>query len=65
MFDTVDDNRKGCLTVFDLEKLVMKQKKGGSRTIVDETDLLIAMYDKSGSGKISYVDFQNELIPRL
>ena len=43
---------------------MIEQKKGGSRTIVDEAELLIALYDRSGFGKISFVDFQNELIPR-
>ena len=51
--------------MYDLEKLVMSQKKGGSRSIVEDIELLIAMYDREGFGKISYVDFQNELIPRL
>jgi len=51
--------------VFDLEKLIIRQKKGGSRSIVEEIELLIAMYDRTGFHKICFVDFQNELIPKL
>ena len=53
----MDHERKGNLTVYDLEKLVMKQKKGGSRSIVEDIELLVAMYDRSGYGKINFVDF--------
>jgi len=42
----------------------MQQKKGGSRNIVEETEILIALYDRSGYGKISFVDFQNELVAK-
>mgnify|MGYP001008394096 CR=1 FL=1 len=43
----------------------MRQKKSGSRSIVDDIELLIAMYDRTGYRKICFIDFQNELIPRL
>ena len=51
--------------MYDLEKLVIQQRKGGSRNIVEEIELLVAMFDRTGYGKISFIDFQNELIPRL
>ena len=53
----LDYDRKGSLTVFDLEKLVVKQRKGGARSIVEEIELLVAMFDRSGYGKITYIDF--------
>lgn len=65
LFDAIDQERKGTLSVYDLEKLIIQQRKGGSRNIVEETELLVALYDRSGYGKISFVDFQNELIPKL
>ena len=65
IFDALDVERKETLTVYDLEKLIIGQKKGGSRTLVEEIELLIAMYDTSGFGKINFVDFQNFMIPRL
>lgn len=65
IFEALDSDHKGSLTVYDLEKLVIQQKKGGSRSIVDEIELLIAMFDRTGYGKINFIDFQNELIPRL
>ena len=53
------------MSIYDLERLVIKQRKGGSRSIVEEIELLVAMYDRAGYGKISFVDFQNELVPKL
>ena len=64
LFDAMDYENKGTLTIYDLEKLVIQQKRGGSRNIVEEVELLVALYDRSGYGKVSFVDFQNELIPR-
>ena len=57
IFEALDHERKGSVTVYDLEKLVMNQKKGGSRSIVEDIELLVAMYDRSGYGKINYIDF--------
>ena len=51
--------------MYDIERIILQQRKGGSRSIVEDIDLLVAMYDRSGSGKIQYIDFLNELIPRL
>ena len=65
VFSAADQDLKGSLTVYDLEKLIIEQKRGGSRTLVDEIELLIGMYDRSGYKKINFVDFQNELVPRL
>ena len=65
IFDTLDYERKLTLSVFDLERLIVPFRKGGSRNIVEDIELLIAMFDRSGCGKISFIDFQNELIPRL
>ena len=36
---------------------MINQRKGGSRNIVEEIDLLVALYDRSGYGKVSFVDF--------
>ena len=65
LFDALDKNQKGNLSSYDLEKLVIEQRKSGSRTIVDEIDLLVAMYDRSVYGNINYADFEYGLTPRL
>ena len=39
------------------EKLIIEHKKSGSRTLVDDIELVITMYDMSGYGNIQYVDF--------
>ena len=48
IFDVLDHERKGSLTVFDLEKIIIKQRKGGARNIVEEIELLVAVFDRSG-----------------
>uniref|UniRef100_A0A7S3MHN6 EF-hand domain-containing protein n=1 Tax=Favella ehrenbergii TaxID=182087 RepID=A0A7S3MHN6_9SPIT len=65
VFEALDMERKGSITVYDLERLIIEQKRGGSRSLVDEIELLINMYDRTGFHKICYIDFQNELIPHL
>ena len=65
IFNSLDHNGEGSLSVYDIERIILQQRKGGSRSIVEDIDLLVAMYDRSGSGKIQYIDFLNELIPRL
>ena len=49
--------RKGSITIYDLERLIINQKKSGSRSIVEEIELLINMYDRTGFQKICYIDF--------
>ena len=65
IFEVLDIERKGCLSVYDLEKLIVKKRKGGSRNIVEEIEQLIAMFDRKGSGKIKGEDFERFLLPRL
>ena len=65
LFDALDITKKGSLTSYDMEKLIIEQRKSGSRTIVDEIDLLVAMYDRGCYGKINFADFEYGLTPRL
>ena len=57
IYDVLDAERKGHISVYDLEKLIIEHKKSGSRTLVDDIELVITMYDMSGYGNIQYVDF--------
>ena len=65
MFAALDTEKKGNITIYDLERLIMNQKKSGSRSLIDDIELLVNMYDRSGYRKINFADFQKELIPRL
>ena len=47
IFDVLDHERKGSLTVFDLEKIIINQRKGGACNIVEEIELLVALFDRS------------------
>ena len=42
-----------------MERLIIKHKKGGSRSIIEEIELVIAMYDKTGYHKITFADFSD------
>ena len=59
LFKVVDRDENGSISVYDLERLIIEHKKGGSRSIVEEIELVIAMYDKTGYHKISFSDFSD------
>ena len=46
------------MSIYDLERLMINHKRSGSRSLVTDIELLIALYDKSGSKRIALLDFQ-------
>lgn len=62
MFGTVDKDDKGSISVFDLEKLIINHRRSGSRSLISDIDLLIALFDKSGAKRIGVWDFQEYFI---
>ena len=66
LFKTVDKEETGSISVFDLERLIMETKKGQASTgLVQEIELIIAMYDKTGFHKITFADFSDQLTPKI
>lgn len=65
VFTVLDSDVKGSISIFDIEKLIIEHKKSGSRTLVDDVDLLIQMYDRTSYQRIVYVDFSSQLLPKL
>jgi len=63
VFEALDSERKGGLTVYDLERLIFPHSSPSS--LISDIELLINVYDRSNLRRICYIDFQNELIPRL
>jgi len=57
LFKIVDRDENGSISVYDLERLIIEHKKGGSRSLVEEIELVIAMYDRTGYHKITFKDF--------
>jgi Ca2+-binding EF-hand superfamily protein len=53
------------LSVYDVEKLIMEYKKCGSRTLMEDVELLFQMYDKSGTNRINFFDFKDQLSPLI
>ena len=62
LFRAVDREDKGAISVFDLEKLIINHKRSGSRSLVSDIDLLIALYDKTGTKRVGLWDFQDFFI---
>ena len=65
VFELVDGQGKNALSVYDIEKLIMEYRKCGSRSLMDDVELLFQMYDKSGSNKINFFDFKDQLTPLI
>ena len=65
LFRTVDRDGAGSISSYDLERILIEHKKGGSRSIVEEVELLMAMYDLTGYHKITFGDFSAQLVPKI
>ena len=65
IFRIVDRDETGTISSYDLERLLIEHKKGGSRSIVEEVELLMAMYDLTGYHKITFGDFSAQLVPKI
>jgi Ca2+-binding EF-hand superfamily protein len=58
LFDVLDRDRKGWVSVYDIEKLVISNRRCNSATLVADIELVIAMFDRSGqSRRILLQDF--------
>ena len=58
LFKLVDRDEKGSMSIYDLERLLINHKRSGVRSLVTDIELLIALYDKTGSKRITLWDFQ-------
>lgn len=65
LFEAVDTQSKNQLSIYDVEKLIIDYKKSGSRTLIEDVELLFAMYDKRGAGRINFFDFKDQLVPLI
>ena len=54
IFEALDGENKCSITVYDLEKMIMQMKKSGSRSLLDDIELLINLYDRTGYRKINF-----------
>ena len=54
----VDRDQKGALSIYDLERLLINHKRSGVRSLTTDIELLIALYDKTGSKRITLCDFE-------
>lgn len=46
IFEAIDTDRKGWISIYDIEKLLINHKRCGSRSLVSDVELLILLYDK-------------------
>ena len=59
IFELVDSQQKNTISIYDLEKLIIEHKKCGSRTLMEEVELLMQMYDRGGANRINFFDFKD------
>ena len=65
LFEVADSQNTNALSVYDIEKLIIEHRKCGSKSLMDDVELLFAMYDRSGHCKINYFDFKDQLVPLI
>jgi Ca2+-binding EF-hand superfamily protein len=65
IFGAIDTDRKGWISIYDLEKLLINHKRCGSRSLVSDVELLITFYDKSNCKQIRLYDFKEQIIPQM
>ena len=65
IFELVDNQQKNTISIYDIEKLIIEHKKCGSRTLMEEVELLMQMYDRGGANRINFFDFKDQLTPRI
>ena len=58
IFGAIDTDRKGWISIYDLEKLLINHKRCGSRSLVSDVELLISFYDMSNCKQIRLHDFK-------
>lgn len=63
LFSIADTQGNGSLRMYDVERLIMEYRKCGSVTLMEDVELLFAMYDKQGLCRINFFDFKDQLIP--
>lgn len=59
IFELVDNQQKNTISIYDIEKLIIEHKKCGSRTLMEEVELLMQMYDRGGANRINFFDFKD------
>lgn len=64
IFGAIDTDRKGWISTFDLEKLLINHKRCGSRSLVSDVELLISFYDMSNCKQIRLHDFKQQIRPQ-
>jgi Ca2+-binding EF-hand superfamily protein len=64
VFRLLDKDSKGYLNIYDIEDIIMEHKRTRSSELMNEVELILSKYDRSGNRRISYLEFIDELTPK-
>lgn len=66
LFRVLDENKIGNLTDCALECFLIENRRSGSRSLVNDIELLISLYERghSKARAISYLMFEDQLTPK-
>jgi len=66
LFELVDEKQCGHVTDCALECFLIEHRRGGSRSLVTDTELLISLYERqqNGARAISLLMFEDQLTPK-
>lgn len=62
VFGLVDRDHKGWFGPFDLEKLLKNEKRAGTQ-LSQDCEMVVSVFDRSGTRVVSLVDFARETQP--
>lgn len=65
IFRVLDKDSKGYLNIYDLEDIIHENKKTKSKDQLNDIELLLNKYDRSGDRRITYLEFIDELTPKM
>jgi Ca2+-binding EF-hand superfamily protein len=65
VFRLLDWDNKGYLSATDLESTLIDGNGKRSQELIEDVDLLVSLFDRNMTRKISYLSFLDELTPKL
>ena len=65
VFRLLDWDNKGYLSAIDIEGALINNNGKRSQSLIDDVDLLVGLFDRNMTRKISYLSFLDELTPKI
>jgi len=64
LFSVLDKDKKGYLSIFDIESFLIENRKGRQTDVVQDAEFILAKFDKNSDRRVTYLEFVEELTPK-